>query len=46
LATAIGSASRDSDAPDVIYDLSGRRIRRTGIARGLYIVNGRKKAFY
>lgn len=46
VATAIGSANSDKDAPDVIYDLSGRRIRRTGIARGLYIVNGRKKAFY
>lgn len=30
----------DTDQPDVIYDLQGRRVKKP--TQGLYIVNGRK----
>jgi len=40
--SAIRTVRTASDAPDVIYDMSGRRIRRPDISPGLYIVNGRK----
>lgn len=52
ISTGIGSAETDGDAPVDVYDLNGRLVRRQvsmsealqGLHKGIYIVNGVKKA--
>ena len=39
-ATAIAEIARDTDAPQAIYDLQGRRVN--AVQKGIYIINGKK----